>query len=521
MTPAAPQVTVLIPVHNRAGYVAVAIGSVLGQTFPDFELLVVDDGSTDGTAEVVRACEDPRLRLLRNGANLGIPRTRNLGLAHARGRYVAMLDSDDWAEPHRLARQVAFLDAHLDHALVGANKRRLGETKPIDRTSLHRPLSPAAVRAGLVFMCCIAQTSVMGRTTVLRGFGYDERFPVCQDFELFARLAAEGHVLANLPDVLVRYRHHPGQVSRRRDLIADRMMVVLARQLSALGVAFTGEDLRRHFLLGRPRSWFEPDGEYLDWAEVWLDRLGEANRRAGAHPEAVFLATLDRVRLEVRERVSGARAALWRRVRRSLARIVHWSPPPGGERRSPPACSGPPRSPARRGEDPGTTPRVAVCVCTCDRPRLLGRLLAILERIEPGDRGSLDGVELVVVDNRPDGRARAVCDAWRGRLLMALRFVEEPEPGISFARNRALAAALEGGAELVAFIDDDDGRARTGSPGSWRPSGRAGPTSCSAPGATPRAWPRPGCSPTCASSSRCGSRTGTPTACRPGPGPST
>jgi GT2 family glycosyltransferase len=103
------------------------------------------------------------------------------------------------------------------------------------------------------------------------------------------------------------------------------------------------------------------------------------------------------------------------------------------------------------------TERVAVCVCTCNRPRLLGRLFAILERLEPGDRGPLlDGVELVVVDNRPDGRARAVCDAWRGRLPVPLRFVEEPEPGISFARNRALAAALEGGAGLVAFVDDDD-----------------------------------------------------------------
>ncbi len=87
--------------------------------------------------------------------------------------------------------------------------------------------------------------------------------------------------------------------------------------------------------------------------------------------------------------------------------------------------------------------RVAVCVCTCNRPRLLGRLFAILERLEPGDRGPLlEGVELVVVDNRPDGRARAVCDSWRDRLPVALRFVEEPEPGISFARNRALAAAL-------------------------------------------------------------------------------
>ncbi|MFL5333077.1 MAG: glycosyltransferase family 2 protein [Geminicoccaceae bacterium] len=99
--------------------------------------------------------------------------------------------------------------------------------------------------------------------------------------------------------------------------------------------------------------------------------------------------------------------------------------------------------------------RVAVCVCTCDRAALLARLLAVLERVKLRDLPPED-VLVLIVDNRPDGRARAACDRFAPRLPMPLRFVEEPTPGISFARNRAVAAACAWGADFVAFLDDDD-----------------------------------------------------------------
>ena len=99
--------------------------------------------------------------------------------------------------------------------------------------------------------------------------------------------------------------------------------------------------------------------------------------------------------------------------------------------------------------------RVAVCICTCDRAALLARVLAVLARVELDDLPP-ENVLLLVVDNRPDGQARAVCERQRPRLPMPLRFVEEPRPGISFARNRAVAAARAWGADLVAFLDDDD-----------------------------------------------------------------
>ena len=105
-------VSVVIPAYNRERYLADAVDSVLAQTFTDFELLIVDDGSRDRTVEIAKSYRDPRIRLVRHERNRGVAAARNTGVAEARGAYVAFLDSDDVAYPDRLARQVAFLDAH-------------------------------------------------------------------------------------------------------------------------------------------------------------------------------------------------------------------------------------------------------------------------------------------------------------------------------------------------------------------------------------------------------------------------
>jgi len=107
-----PKITVFIPAYNREKYIGDAIESILAQTFTNYEILLIDDGSTDGTVDIMRSYTDPRLRIIRNEKNLGIPKTRNKGIEHARGEYIAMLDSDDRAYPTRLEKQAAFMDRH-------------------------------------------------------------------------------------------------------------------------------------------------------------------------------------------------------------------------------------------------------------------------------------------------------------------------------------------------------------------------------------------------------------------------
>ena len=289
----APKVTVFIPVYNRERYVKDAIDSILTQTFPDFELLLVDDGSTDDSAAAIESYKDPRIRLERNEQNLGIPRTRNRGLELARGKYIAMLDSDDAAYPERLAKQVAFLDAHPDYAAIGSWSRPMDDAGRPFKKIKQQPVEVDEVKAHLLFRCCLNNRSVTGRAAMLREFGYRNDFPRCQDYDLLANLAGR-YKLGNLPEVLVLGRVHDQQITGQTvDLGQVKKQEIARRQLRALGVEAGEEDLRRHAILGRlGKLDHRPDREFLEWAESWLRKLQDANRATSIYAEPVFARVL-------------------------------------------------------------------------------------------------------------------------------------------------------------------------------------------------------------------------------------
>lgn len=287
--PPAPKVSVVIPAYDREKYIVAAIDSILAQSFADFELVVVDDGSTDGTREVVRGYADPRIRLICHARNLGVAAARNEGVRQARGEYLAFLDSDDIAFPDRLARQVAFLDSHGDVAALGAWVDWMDDGgRPLERIK-RKAISPEDIAAQRLFRAGIQNTASMARTEIMRRFLHDERYSIGEDFHLWARIAAE-HKLANLPRVLVRCRAHAQRTTHDKiEQIREQRLTIYQAQLDALGIAYTQEDLKRHYLLRRMHKMdFRPDPAYLDWAERWLCALRDANRRAKLYPEPAF-----------------------------------------------------------------------------------------------------------------------------------------------------------------------------------------------------------------------------------------
>ena len=283
---ARPKVTVFIPVHNREHYIRVAVNSILAQTFEDFELIVVDDGSTDRTAEVLADYSDPRLRVLQNPANLGIPASRNRGLEAARGEYIALLDSDDHAYPDRLARQVKYLDANPEITQVGSWCSFMdSDGRMLDKVR-RQPLRPDDIHAHLIFHCPVINRTVMARTEALQEINYDTAFPRCQDYDMHSRLVIAGHALANLPDLLVCGREHPGRFTgQTSELGRDRKIAVYRRMLARIDIEANDEELGRHHALTRPAE--KPVGaeEYLEWAEAWLWRIKQANRARPVYPE--------------------------------------------------------------------------------------------------------------------------------------------------------------------------------------------------------------------------------------------
>ena len=284
-----PRVSVVIPTYNREAYIRDAIDSILAQSLADFELLVIDDGSTDGSCRAVRAYDDSRIRLIRNDGNLGIAVTRNAGLGFARGEYLAFLDSDDWARPDRLARQTAFLDSHPDHGAVGCWVAWMdGDGRPLD--GIKRLATDAdTIAAERLFRPGIVNSTAMVRTALLYDFPHREDMVLGEDYEMWARFVVR-HKIANLPLTLVRCRRHDGRITALNADLVKRMRCAIYRtQLAALGVAFSDDDVERHFLLRRMhRVGFTPDDAYVNWAGNWLEALRDANRRAGLYPEPAF-----------------------------------------------------------------------------------------------------------------------------------------------------------------------------------------------------------------------------------------
>jgi len=209
-----PRVSVLMSVYNGARYLRDAVDSILGQTFTDFEFIIVDDGSTDETPAILNSYTDPRIVRLRNETNIGLTRSLNKGLVVARGEYVARQDADDVSLPRRLAKQVEFLDGHPVIGLVGSAYEEFYEDGRLQR-AVQMPLQPADIREQLFYGHCFCHGSAMARIRCLHAVGdYDEEYEVAQDRDLWLRLA-ERFDLANLPEVLYKLRISVGSVTGR------------------------------------------------------------------------------------------------------------------------------------------------------------------------------------------------------------------------------------------------------------------------------------------------------------------
>ena len=214
-----PAVSVLMSVHNGAPWVGDAVASVLAQTAGDLELIVIDDGSTDTTREILARVRDPRVRV-EHQTRAGLTRALNHALALARAPLVARLDADDLALPERLERQLAFLAAHAEVGLLGTGAREVDEGGR-EVAVIRPPADDGALRRMLIRRNPFVHSSVvMRRAVVERAGGYDGRLPVAQDYDLWMRMSGLAG-LANLPEPLVVRRLLPGRVTAVRD--AERL----------------------------------------------------------------------------------------------------------------------------------------------------------------------------------------------------------------------------------------------------------------------------------------------------------
>lgn len=208
-----PTVSVIMAAYNGADLLPATIASLQAQTLTEFEVIIVDDCSTDHTRDVLRAIDDPRFRIIESTINQGPVCARNMAVDHARGRYLAGLDQDDLCRPTRFARQVAYLDAHPDTTVLGTGAAFLdGDIEsPAGRTT-HS--TPALIEWLLLIENPLIWSSVMLRADAVSHPFTDPDRRYAEDFDLYHHMAAKGRI-ARLDDDLVIYRRHEGGASQR------------------------------------------------------------------------------------------------------------------------------------------------------------------------------------------------------------------------------------------------------------------------------------------------------------------
>jgi glycosyltransferase involved in cell wall biosynthesis len=271
MTGAVPIVSVVMAAYNGAALIEETLASVSRQTMDAFEVIVVDDCSTDATRDVVARWEDPRVRLIALPRNGGPVRARNHALAHARGRYIAALDQDDLCHPDRFARQVAFLDANTDVALVGTATQVLSASG-IAPSTHPRTMTPALIGWLLRFSNPLVWSSVMVRGSVARALDPFTRPDMlyAEDFDLYHRAAAVGQI-ARIDAPLVTYRSHAGGCSQRYEEVmlasAERVLASALHETFGGMAAGAARLFVRHLMHGAP----VPDGETLGRLAALLD----------------------------------------------------------------------------------------------------------------------------------------------------------------------------------------------------------------------------------------------------------
>lgn len=269
-----PLISILLPIHNGERYLATALDSVFRQSCANFELLAVDDGSTDRTPDLLAACRDPRLRVLRNEIRLKLAGALNRGLDEARGVFIARMDADDIMRRDRLAQQVAYLERHPEIGCCGGWAQTFGS----ESTSILRfPTEPDALKAFSLFYSPFAHPAVLFRRDwfVRDALRYDGSFYPTEDYELWSRAVAR-FPCGNVPRILIDYRVHATSMTGSEWSGMDAQTMRVQRGLLAqLGLSPSDEELRLHRAASMGQ--LPPAVASFEKAETWLLKLEAAN----------------------------------------------------------------------------------------------------------------------------------------------------------------------------------------------------------------------------------------------------
>lgn len=277
-------ISIALPVYNGEKYIAECLDSLLAQTYEDFEIILIDDCSTDDTAQIVAGYDDTRIRYYKNEKNLGIVHTLNKAFGLCRGEYIARMDADDIAMPQRLEKQLELMERNPELGIVSVWFQMFGDVD----CSVHYAVEPKEIACRLLFSLQLLHPGwLMRRRLVDEGLAYREEYRYAEDWDFLVR-AARTVGLGNVPRELMRYRINPGQLSNVYNAPQQAAANRVARdQLEYLGMELTDEQFalyRRAF--GRREELLS--GQEMDKLLQILRTMEQANGQKRVYDPAML-----------------------------------------------------------------------------------------------------------------------------------------------------------------------------------------------------------------------------------------
>lgn len=282
-----PFVSVNMPVYNGEAYIMESIESILSQTFSDFELIIVNDGSTDNTVAIIEQFNDPRIKIVHNSHKSGLAHVRNTAIKESRGKYIAIIDSDDIAYPERLQLQVDFLEKNVKYCLVCGWSDSIDSYGNITRVDGYKYLDNE-IPSVLFFHNCIAQSSVMLRKSMLPSMEpYHPDFPPAEDYHLWIQLAKR-YPMHIIKKPLIKYRVHTNNTSSQNHEHTDRVVRnILKMQCEELGLSNLSDD-ELGLQLALVYNCYNGEREFITKLNKFYREIIKANGRLKKYPPAVF-----------------------------------------------------------------------------------------------------------------------------------------------------------------------------------------------------------------------------------------
>ncbi|MCP4121018.1 MAG: glycosyltransferase [Bacteroidetes bacterium] len=279
-----PPISVLMPVYNAGIFLRDSIESILNQSFSNFEFVIINDGSTDDSEEIIKSYADSRIIYVKNPVNLKLIKTLNKGIDICRGKYIVRMDADDISYPERLSRQFAFMEANPEVGLCGCNFESTGLKKMTSQLEL----DDQKIKLKLLHECHYQHPTMIIRRSILKdnNIYFDRDFLHVEDYELWARLISYCNY-ANIPEVLLKYRDHESNVTNTYSPIQKENSLLVRRKLFEM-VGLKANAVELDLYQNCAYHNYPKDIEDIKLLDNLLNRMIIANRKSELFTEDCF-----------------------------------------------------------------------------------------------------------------------------------------------------------------------------------------------------------------------------------------